>query len=106
MDEWGENFCYNICYARKEYGLTQAEMAGILGISVRKLRRIERMDPTVRIGMRMIVCFCNYFEVSGDAVLRMRLDEKAFPRGEGCTAKAVTDEGWRALEVWNRPETE
>ena len=30
---------------------------------------------------------------------------KAFPRGEGGTAKAVTDEGWRARSVRNRSET-
>ena len=42
MSEWVDIFCSNVRYLRASNGLTQKEMAKIMGISVGSLRKIER----------------------------------------------------------------
>jgi len=73
MCDWSNNFCYNVCFMRKERAMKKKEMAQILEISVQTLTRMERYDPKVRIRSGMICRFCNYFEISSDVVLRTRL---------------------------------
>lgn len=41
-DHYLELFCRNIFRIRMERGLTQEQMAGLMGISVNALRKIER----------------------------------------------------------------
>ena len=64
-----KNFCQNLRHMRKVYKLNQKEMAEILGISVEKLRRIEKCDPNVRIYAVHLCRACDYFQKSCDEML-------------------------------------
>ena len=64
-----KNFCQNLRYLRIKYHLTQLEMAKILGVSVRKLRRIEECDPTARIQVVHLYRICDHFHICGDKIL-------------------------------------
>lgn len=63
------NFCKNVLHIRKERGITQKEMAFILGVSVSTLRRIETEKPTVRISGQMLSRICIAFQLSAEVIL-------------------------------------
>ena len=63
------NFCWNIRHLRRVHKLTQREMADILGISVGKLGKIERMEPGVKIHCGILCRACDYFGYTADELL-------------------------------------
>ena len=69
MDNWRINFCQNLRHLRKVYTMTQEEMAGILGVSVNTLGKIERCEPAVRIHCGMLCRVCGHFRISADELL-------------------------------------
>ena len=85
------NFCQNLRHLRKVHNLTQKEMAGILGISVSTLGRMESMDEKVRINCRILCRVCDHFGYSTDEILRQNwprmLLKKSLPLGEGGSPK-------------------
>ena len=69
-------FRTNICYLRKRNGLTQKEMASILGVSVGTYRRIEQMEPAVRLHDKMIVRMARHFHYTADELVISDLSRK------------------------------
>lgn len=69
-----QNFCGNVAYLREHYGLTEKEIATVLGVSVRTFRGIEAGEPGHRVGTLMLCRLCDRFDLSIDAVLGTRLD--------------------------------
>ena len=69
MDDWRTNFCQNLHHLRQVHGMTQKEMAAVLGISVGTYGRLERGDPTVRIRSGRIHRVCDQFGVSVEEIL-------------------------------------
>lgn len=70
-------FCKNIGYMRRVKGLTQKEIAQILGIGVATVRKIERCDPRVRLTGMMVYRVCAAFRISSDAILRIDLEKNS-----------------------------
>ena len=83
MEEWRTNLCGNLHHLRQVHGLTQAQMAQILGISVSTYGRLERYDPRVRLHCGHICRVCDHFQISTDAVMyqnwRRMLEERSSP---------------------------
>ena len=69
MDACDKNFCKNILYLRRKHHLSQKEMAAILGISIGRLRRIERGEDQTRLHCGMLCRVCDYFALSADKIL-------------------------------------
>lgn len=69
MIEWRINFGQNLRHLRQVYGLTQREMAEILGVSVSTYGKIERCDPSVRTKSGHICRLCDHFQISPDEIL-------------------------------------
>ena len=69
-------FGRNIYYLRQEKGVTQKEMADILGVGVTTLRKIEKEDTSVRINGSMVCRVCNAYELSADVILREDMTKK------------------------------
>lgn len=63
------NFCQNLRHLRKVHGMTQKEMAQILGISVKRLSKMDNCDPHVRINTAHLCRVCDYFHLSSDEIL-------------------------------------
>ena len=76
------NLCNNVRYLRQQHGLTQKEMAAVLGVSVRLLRGIEHGEPGHRLGTFMLCRLCAHFGLSTDAVLCTRLEEMGIQDGD------------------------
>lgn len=77
-------FCKNIHYIRTYYHLTQQQMCRILGISPNTLHKIELGGGNVRLSTDMLCKLCDYFQISGDAVLdldfqSLQADPAAYP---------------------------
>ena len=70
-----ENFCANVGYLRLYHGMTQAEMAAVLGVSVGKLRKLEKGNAWCRVDCGMIRRLCLHFNVTANSVLLTRLPE-------------------------------
>lgn len=68
------HFYRNIGYLRRAAGLTQKKMAGIVGISVGTLRRMESGSSLPRANCAMLCRVCDYFGISADAMLRCDLE--------------------------------
>ena len=64
-----ENFRQNVIYLRKTHGLTQRQMAQILGIGIGTLGRLEA-GKVVRMNAGMLIRLCDYFDLSADNCLR------------------------------------
>ena len=62
-------FRTNICYLRKRHGLTKKEMAKILGISMGTYRKIEQMEPYVRLHDKMLIRVARYFHYTADELV-------------------------------------
>ena len=75
MEDWRTNFCQNLHHLRQVHGMTQKEMAAVLGISVGTYGRLERGDPTVRILGEQVYRVCNRFEVSAQELLHQNWPE-------------------------------
>lgn len=71
-----QRFFKNICFLRKVNGLTQKEMAAIVGISVGTLRRIEK-DYSPRANCQMLCRICDYFDISADKMLICDLETES-----------------------------
>lgn len=63
IEEKMQNFCVNILRLRKSHGLTQKEMAQILGIGVRALSTIERGTVPKRLGSSVLIRAGEYFQI-------------------------------------------
>ena len=70
------NLRNNICYLRRRDGLTQVEMAKILGICVATYRKIEKMEPTVRLHGQIILRVSRYFHYSVDDLILLDLSRE------------------------------
>ena len=75
MSEWNFNFCQNLHYLRQKYGITQREMAKILGVSTGTYGKMERCHPSVRIHCGMVCRVCDYFQISADEILQQNWQE-------------------------------
>ena len=62
-------FCKNIRYLRVSRGLTQKQMAQVIGISVGTLRRIERGDRSFRFHGEHLCALCDAFDISADRLV-------------------------------------
>ncbi|MBQ6720118.1 MAG: helix-turn-helix transcriptional regulator [Oscillospiraceae bacterium] len=69
MEDWRINFCQNLRHLRQVYGLTQREMAGIVGVSLGTYGKMERCDPRVRIHSGRVCRICDHFNVRTDDML-------------------------------------
>lgn len=81
MCDWRINFGQNLRHLRQVHGLTQKEMAEILGISVSTCGKIERCDSTVRIHSGRVHRVCDYFDISADDILRQNWPEMMKEKG-------------------------
>ena len=64
-----EIICKNLRYLRKRNGLTQKQMADILGVGIGSIREMEkgRIPRCFRVGaLRRL---CEYFQISGDDIV-------------------------------------
>lgn len=57
------NFCGNIVALRKKYHLTQAEMAEVLGISVKSLRSLEKGKIPPRLNCSILFNIYKSFDI-------------------------------------------
>ena len=67
-------FRANICYLRRRDGLSQKEMAQILGISIGTYRKIEQNEPSVRLYDKMIVRVARHFHYTADELVLLDLE--------------------------------
>ena len=72
MDEL--NLCGNIRFLRKKHGLTQAEMAEIMHISVYALHRMEKNILSDAVGADALISTARYF--------RLRVSDLFYPLNE------------------------
>ena len=75
MSEWRINFGENLKYLRGVHGLTQVEMAKIVGVCVHTYRKMEHGDPSARVQAGRVRRICNHFGISMDDILDTRLGE-------------------------------
>ena len=75
VEEATRNFCRCLGYLRQKHGLTQRQMAQILGVSPGRLRRMEREDMSCRYTLTHLQRLCGYFQISGDDVLLGRIGQ-------------------------------
>ena len=60
-------FCKKVAFLRALFQLSEAEMADIMGISVRTLRRLERCDSPSRLGIDVLIKLNAYFKLRPSA---------------------------------------
>ena len=65
---WKTTFCNNIRYLRKTHGLTQAQMADIMGVSISTVRLLENGTLPKRLSYVVLFPLCEYFDLSYDAL--------------------------------------
>ena len=65
---WKTTFCSNIRYLRKTHGLTQAQMADIMGVSISTVRLLENGTLPKRLSYVVLFPLCEYFDLSYDAL--------------------------------------
>jgi len=75
MSDWRMDFAENLKYLRRVHGLTQVEMAKIVGVCVCTYRKMEHCDPRVRINSGCIPRICNHFQICPGEILDTRLEE-------------------------------
>ena len=63
-----EDFCRNIAYLRKKNGLTQKQMAKIMGTSVYSIRLLEHGVMPEQLPYTVLYPLHEYFGVSVDAL--------------------------------------
>ena len=68
-EEVYRNLSHNIRHLRKVHGLTQQEMAQIMGISAATLGRIERQEPGVRLYAAPLCRLCDHFHYRVDEIM-------------------------------------
>ncbi len=78
MEKYLYIFCSNVRYLHKAYHMSAMEMAQVLGVSVPKLRRIEKGDINVRINCDMLWRLCDYFHLSADTMIRVNLETDSY----------------------------
>ena len=64
MSDWRINFAENLKYLRQVNGLTQVEMAKIVGVCAGTYRKMEHGNPTARVHARRVCHICDYFGIS------------------------------------------
>ena len=74
MVDMNTYFRTNICYLRRRDGLSQKEMAQILGISIGTYRKIEQNEPSVRLYDKMIVRMARHFHYTADELVLLDLE--------------------------------
>ena len=65
---WKTTFCSNIRYLRKTHGLTQAQMADIMGVGISTVRLLENGTLPKRLSYVVLFPLCEYFDLSYDAL--------------------------------------
>ena len=65
---WKTTFCSNIRYLRKTHGLTQAQMADIMGVGISTVRLLENGTLPKRLSYVVLFPLCEYFDLSADAL--------------------------------------
>ena len=81
-------FRSNICYLRKRHGLSQKEMARILGISTGTYRKIEADAPSVRLHDKMILRMVRHFSYTADELVDSDLSRQ-LPENSASTVAKV-----------------
>ena len=66
--QWSAAFCSNIRYLRKTHGLTQAQMADIMGVGISTVRLLENGTLPKRLSYVVLFPLCEYFDLSYDAL--------------------------------------
>ncbi len=56
-------FCHNFAWLRRSHGLTQAQMAQLLHISVGYVRRIEHGDVPAKLGVEIVLSLVDLFHI-------------------------------------------
>lgn len=74
INKW---FYNNIRYLRRKHGLTQVQMAEIIGISISTLRKMEREMCFPRVHGMMIWRVCSYFDIPADVLIHEDLENLA-----------------------------
>jgi len=67
-------FCDNVRFLRKAHGLSQKEMAKIMGIGVGGLRIIERGTVPPRLDVFVLICLSDHFHISCDSLFCLRCE--------------------------------
>ena len=69
MDDWRINFGQNMRHLRQVHGLTQRQMAQIIGVSVTTYGKMEQCDPKVRIHIGKVKRICDHFHIDIEEIL-------------------------------------
>ena len=69
MGEAERQFCRNIAVLRRVKGMTQKEMAEILGVSVSTVRKMEKGEKIPRLKARLLCRVYEAFQISSDVML-------------------------------------
>ena len=72
-------FYHNLLCLRLAFGMSQAQMAEVLGISVGTLRKIERGIRTPKTSAVILWKASNAFRISTDVLLKVDFQEPADP---------------------------
>lgn len=68
------NFMHNVVYLRKKHGLTENEMARLLGIGTRSMHKLENGIVPPRMNMDALLAIWNCFGITPMTQLTCRLD--------------------------------
>lgn len=72
-------FLQNLTYLRIQHGLTPKQMAKLLNISVRSMKRMERGELPLSVDADVLYSINDHFDVSPCEVLGKRLWEQKTP---------------------------
>lgn len=75
-DPGWKNFVHNIIWLREKHNMTKAEMASILGVSVKMLERIEGGELPRSITVKVFFRLEQHFHIPPAEQLKWRLDER------------------------------
>ena len=70
------NFMHNVVYLRKKHGLTESEMARLLGISTRSMHKLENGIMPLRMSMDALIAIWKRFGITPMTQLTCRLENK------------------------------
>ncbi len=71
-----KNYCKNISYLRKKYELSIEEMAFIMGVSTRAIKRIEAGELPKRSNAKEVIRLALIFQYKSEELFQKDLQEK------------------------------
>ena len=64
-----QSLCRNVAYLRKKHGLTQSQMANIMGVGIGTVRSLERGIVPPRMKACVLCRLHDYFHISADTLI-------------------------------------